>query len=139
MAIPWLTALKVVPWGDVIEHAPKVLGAARQLLERQKERQRKKLEDGETPLPASGADDDQTGPADPVEELRLTLEAQAAEIDRLRQTQMALTDTLAELAEQHARLVTTAEALRIRSRTLGWCLVALALGFVAGGIWLLSR
>ena len=25
MALPWLTALKVIPWGDVIEHAPKVL------------------------------------------------------------------------------------------------------------------
>lgn len=34
MAIAWLTALKVIPWGDVIEHAPKVLNAARKLLER---------------------------------------------------------------------------------------------------------
>lgn len=34
MAIPWLTALKVIPWGDVIQHAPKVLSAARKLLDR---------------------------------------------------------------------------------------------------------
>lgn len=34
MAIAWLTALKVIPWGDVIQHAPKVLNAARQLLDR---------------------------------------------------------------------------------------------------------
>ncbi|MFM2074628.1 MAG: hypothetical protein RJB34_933 [Pseudomonadota bacterium] len=34
MAIAWLTALKVIPWGDVIEHAPKVLSAARKLLDR---------------------------------------------------------------------------------------------------------
>ena len=36
MALPWLTALKVIPWGDVIEHAPKVLNAARKLMDRQK-------------------------------------------------------------------------------------------------------
>ena len=34
MAITWLTALKVIPWGDVIQHAPKVLSAARKLLDR---------------------------------------------------------------------------------------------------------
>lgn len=34
MAFIWLTALKVIPWGDVIVHAPKVLGAARKLLDR---------------------------------------------------------------------------------------------------------
>jgi hypothetical protein len=27
----WLTALKLVPWGDVIEATPKVVGAARKL------------------------------------------------------------------------------------------------------------
>ena len=27
MALPWLTALKVIPWGDVIEHALMVLWA----------------------------------------------------------------------------------------------------------------
>ena len=35
MAIPWLMALKVIPWGDVIEHAPSVLKAARKLMDRQ--------------------------------------------------------------------------------------------------------
>ena len=29
MAISWLTALKVVPWGKVLEHAPSVLDKAR--------------------------------------------------------------------------------------------------------------
>jgi hypothetical protein len=35
MALPWIAALKYIPWGDVIEHAPKVLNAARKLMERQ--------------------------------------------------------------------------------------------------------
>jgi len=29
MAIPWLTALKIVPWEKVLEHAPGVLEKAR--------------------------------------------------------------------------------------------------------------
>ena len=34
MAIPWLSALKVIPWGDVISHAPSVLEKARDLMTR---------------------------------------------------------------------------------------------------------
>ena len=34
MAIPWLSALKVIPWGDVISHAPGVLEKARDLMAR---------------------------------------------------------------------------------------------------------
>ncbi len=121
MAIPWLAALKVVPWGDVIEHAPKVLGAARQLLERQKDRQRKKLDEEQS---VSGGDVVEIAATDPLTALRQTVDEQSAEIERLRQNQMALTDTLAELAEQHARLVSTTEALRVRSRILaGWLAV----------------
>lgn len=31
MAIPWLTAFKLIPWRDVVENAPAVLGAAKKL------------------------------------------------------------------------------------------------------------
>jgi len=31
MAIGWLTVLKMVPWGDVIENAPKVATGAKKL------------------------------------------------------------------------------------------------------------
>ena len=34
MAISWIAALKLVPWGDVIEAAPHVLKAAKGLLRR---------------------------------------------------------------------------------------------------------
>ena len=32
MAISWITALKLVPWGDVIEATPQVVKAAKSLL-----------------------------------------------------------------------------------------------------------
>ena len=38
MAIPWLTVLQAVPWGDVIRNAPKVADGAKKLLERTRPR-----------------------------------------------------------------------------------------------------
>ena len=37
MAIGWLTALKLVPWGDVIEATPQALKAAKALLKKREE------------------------------------------------------------------------------------------------------
>ena len=36
MAISWLTALKVVPWGKVLEHAPGVLDKARGFIDKRR-------------------------------------------------------------------------------------------------------
>jgi hypothetical protein len=95
MAISWLTALKVIPWGDVIAHAPKVLNAARQLLDRK--------------------------PAEPP--------------PSKDEVQERIAKTLADLAEQNARLVNAVELLRLRTRILMVTTVLLA---VAVG-WLLIR
>ena len=37
MAISWVTALKLVPWGDVIQAAPSVLKAAKGLMKKSPE------------------------------------------------------------------------------------------------------
>ena len=36
MAIPWLTALKIVPWEKVLEHAPGVLDKARGFIDKRR-------------------------------------------------------------------------------------------------------
>jgi hypothetical protein len=36
MAISWLTALKIVPWGKVLEHAPGVLEKARGFIDKRR-------------------------------------------------------------------------------------------------------
>lgn len=51
------------------------------------------------------------------------------------QTQEQLTQTLAELAEQNARLVSAVEVLRVRTRMLLWGAAALVLAVV----WLAWR
>lgn len=120
MAIPWLLALKVIPWGDVIEHAPKVLNAARKLMDRQRTE----------PAPAvtTSATSDLVSDAQPsLGELKNRLIAAQVQLDRHAQTQEQLTQTLAELAEQNARLVSAVEVLRLRTRMLLWGTAALVL------------
>ena len=128
MAIPWLVALKVIPWGDVIEHAPKVLSAARKLLERQRvpapdpSSSSKVIHSSATQAPSLG-------------ELKNRLTAAQQQIDQQAQMQAQLAQTVAELAEQNARLVNAVEVLRVRTRLLLWSLSLLALGWA----WLAWR
>ena len=128
MAIPWLVALKVIPWGDVIEHAPKVLSAARKLLERQRAPKTAPAA-GDSVIPMPSAEP----PSLAVLHQRLTAAQQ--QIDSQAQAQEQLTQTLAELAEQNARLVSAVEVLRVRTRLLLWgfALLALALAWTAWG------
>ncbi|PIT77159.1 hypothetical protein [Limnohabitans sp. G3-2] len=119
MAIPWLMALKVIPWGDVIEHAPSVLKAARKLMDRQPP----------ASSDPSGAPSTQT-PVSAVPslgELKNALITAQGQIERQAQTQRELTETLTELAEQNARLVSAVEVLRLRTRLLLWGGAALLL------------
>ena len=120
MAIPWLTALKVIPWGDVIEHAPSVLKAARKLMDRQPSPPQDPAGNSATPRPVSAVPS--------LGELKNALIAAQGQIDRQAQTQRELTETLAELAEQNARLVSAVEALRLRTRLLVWGGAAMLLG-----------
>lgn len=130
MAIPWLLALKVIPWGDVIEHAPKVLNAARKLMDRQ----------GSQPAPAvsttSTITADWASDAPPsLGELKNRLVAAQGQLDRQAELQTQLTQTLTELAEQNARLVSAVELLRLRTRMLLWGAAALGLAVA----WLALR
>ena len=121
MAIPWLLALKVIPWGDVIEHAPNVLKAARKLMDRQRAE----------PDPCSTTAVDLAGGALPsLGELKNRLIAAQVQLDRQTQTQAEMAQTLAELAEQNARLVSAVETLRVRTRLMLWALAALAVAVV---------
>lgn len=124
MALPWLTALKVIPWGDVIEHAPTVLKGARDLLERQRQRRK---EPGPPPTAPAGVEMPDPAPPE-VSELQQQLASTRADLARLQQTQDQIAQTLAELAEQNTRLVAAVEQLRKRTRLLLWGGAVLAVG-----------
>ena len=114
MAIPWLVALKVIPWGDVIEHAPKVLDAARKLLDQ------KRTQAPAEPMGMGGVIDMNSANPPSLGELRNRLIAAQQQIDQHAHAQEQLAQTLAELAEQNARLVAAVAVLRTRTRMLLW-------------------
>ena len=127
MAIPWLMALKVIPWGDVIEHAPSVLKAARKLMDRQPPQP-----------PGQGGTPATTTPVSAVPslgELKNALIAAQGQIDLQAQTQRELTETLTELAEQNARLVSAVDVLQLRTRLLMWGAAAMLVWLVGLTWW----
>lgn len=127
MALPWLTALKVIPWGNVIEHAPTVLKAARKLMDRQK---------GE-PVPGFGTAVDLAGEAVPsLGELKNRLIAVQLQLDEHAQMQSQLTETVAALAEQNAQLVSAVQVLRQRTRALVWSMATGVLFALLSWAWL---
>ncbi len=117
MAISWLTALKIIPWGDVIEHAPAVLKGARRLLDRQ-------------PI-APTASPTRSGEVSDL----ATLQQRLSALEQQHASDMAqLTQTVADLAEQNTRLVQAVDVLRWRTRWLGAIAVVLLVGF-AVAVW----
>ncbi|NIM41542.1 MAG: hypothetical protein GTN84_10605 [Hydrogenophaga sp.] len=126
MAIPWIAALKIIPWGDVIEHAPKVLNAARKLLDKQKA--------PTVPVPPSPPTDLAAEPPT-LEALRDRLVEARQLIDQQSAAQQQMAQTLSELAEQNARLVEAVQLLRVRTRVL----IVVAVVLVVGVAVLLAR
>ena len=123
MALPWLLALKVIPWGDVIEHAPKVLNAARKLMDRQK------LPES-VPVSTHKPMDLVSDIPPSLGELRNRLIEARQLIDQQALTQTQMAQTLAELAEQNARLVAAVELLRVRTRVFMFVIAALVIGVI---------
>lgn len=129
MPIPWMLALKVIPWGDVIEHAPKVLNAARKLIDK-----KPSANNIDGPAPAREVLDAQAATPPSLGELKNRLITAQQQIDHQAQVQEELAQTLAELAEQNAQLVGAVEVLRTRTRMLLWGMGALLVGLVIFGL-----
>ncbi len=133
MALSWITALKLVPWGDVIEAAPQVIKAARGLV-------RKKDTREHDPSSASGGSGgsgaslaDAAAPATSAGERALRQARQLRErVELLEQSQRQSLEVIEKLAEQNAQLVATASALRIGAQRLFWACAVL--GIVSLGL-----
>jgi hypothetical protein len=122
MAIGWLSVLKMVPWGDVIENAPKVATGA------------KKLWDKVGKKPAVGTGVLQPGSA-ATPGLTLTqLQAQVAELQLvtadLHQQMLDCTGLIKSLAEQNTQLIRRVEVNRRRVLWLAAGVLGLAVVLV---------
>lgn len=114
MAIPWLVALRAVPWGTIIANAPAILRSADTLRARTPA----------APAPASAND----------------LKAFAERLSAIEQRDRDSVEVITQLTGQVAALTTAVEVLEARAR---WLLViscvAVSLAVVAAGISLLTR
>ena len=116
MAISWLSALKVVPWDKVMEHAPGVLDMARGLIDKHR---------GASTPDASRVDPDPAQEVPSLGELKNRCLVLQAQVDHLGQTQQQMAQTLADMAEQQAGLIAMVKRLQSQLKwlTAGWVLV----------------
>ena len=103
MAAGWLTALKLIPWDDVVANAPAVLRGAKKLWGK-------------------------TGQPEPAPDRVGALEHEVAQ---LREQAATAAGVISSLAEQNARLVEAVDLLRVRTRILMAACGLLALALVA--------
>ena len=114
MAIPWLVALRAVPWGTIIANAPSILRSADAL--------RARTPSG--PAPASAND----------------LKALDDRLSALEQGDRESVEVITQLTGQVAALTAAVEVLEARAQ---WLLVistaAVALAVLAGGLSFFAR
>ena len=128
MAVGWVTALKLVPWGDVLEATPQILQAAKKLLGSTRQ--------GTADAAAgtlAGAGDAATPP------VALQLQQLRERVARLEQEQQESAVLIQSLAEQNAQVVQAVEVLRRRNQRLTAAIALL--GAVCAGliVWALRQ
>ncbi|MBB5390792.1 hypothetical protein HDC89_000945 [Herbaspirillum sp. SJZ102] len=111
-----MSALKLIPWGDVVQATPGIVRGARDLWSRT--RRAKSESDAHDGTPLAPGDTAQL----------------AARIEQLEAEQLEASRLINTLAEQNAQLVATLDAVRRRTRALMAGCVLLAVGLAA--LWL---
>lgn len=92
----WLTAFKVIPWGELIAAAPAIAKGARKLWSTVR---------SEEALPGGEATGDR-------------MQALEVRVDMLRRELAASAELVTTLAEQNTRLIEAVAILRVRTRVL---------------------
>ncbi|QIL78742.1 hypothetical protein G7047_01485 [Diaphorobacter sp. HDW4A] len=135
MAIPWIAALKMVPWGEVIEAAPQVIKAAKGLVKKKDADERR-----EEQVAAATASAERLSPPTSSGELALQqVQHLQSRIESLEQSQRQSLEIIEKLAEQNAQLVTTVSALRVGAQRLVWACAVLGTVSVVVVIYLVMN
>ena len=132
MAAGWLTALKIIPWGDVIEAAPGLAKGARNLFKRTQDAVQADAPPADEPPPNADAAE-----AAALAHRRIAeLEVRLHDLTERQQSAAAL---LESLATQNAQLVVAVDALRRRGRLMWGAIGVLALACGGLAAWVASR
>lgn len=129
----WITALKLVPWTDVIAAAPHVLKAARGLMGKDSKSPPSPSADVPIePLPTTGEG--------AVDALLAHIQAQQQRIQALEARQQQIAEIAQNLAAQQEKVIQTVSLLRTGATRLAWLGgVALVVGLIALGVALWGR
>lgn len=130
MAISLLTAVKIIPWGEVLSAAPAIVKGADKLWQSITKR-KSAIPDGETGAgAAAGAS---RAPVD------VRLDALEFQVTELRKEAIASSELIRNLAEQNVRLVEAVGNLLVRTRILLGLSAFLALTSGAALVLILTR
>lgn len=129
MAFGWITALKIIPWKDVIESAPHIVKAARNLYAGAKADASNSSDAQDTPSDTSNSEI--SGNSDP------NLRKIELKIQNLSSEQESSVELIRSLAQQNVRIVEAIELLRVRTKIL--LITCVLLGGVLAGLiyWLM--
>ncbi len=117
MAIGWLSVLKMVPWGDVIENAPKVASGAKKLWNTVG---KKTVAPAAAPVPVSGTP---ANVPEPVAALQAQVTQLQVSVAELHQQMLESSALIGSLAEQNTQLIARVEVNRKRVLALAVALV----------------
>lgn len=127
----WFTALKVIPWAEVIAAAPAITKGARKLFKRVEEA---------APVPPVA---EFTAPSAPLAAAAPVPGATLAQVKALeqalrqvREQQQAAAALVDSLAAQNGRIVDAIDVLRMRVRLLAWASAVLAVGLCGALGWM---
>lgn len=117
----WLaTALKIMPWGDVIEYAPKLVGGAQTLWQRMRSQNKKDMVIAEQA----------TAPT--LDAVAKELQDARAQLQAMQAQQLELSKLVSELATQNQSLVSAVDVLQKRIALLVAIIVVLAVAMIYG-------
>jgi len=131
MAFGWITALKIIPWKDVLESAPHIVKAAKNLYAGTRTNASNL---SETPnSPTSTSDSESLGSLNP------RLHKIEAKILELSDEQESSVELIRSLAKQNARIVEAIEVLRVRTKIL--LITCISFGGMLAGLvfWLIVK
>lgn len=127
--VGWVTALKLVPWGDVIEATPQILQAAKKLLGATRK--------GKADAAATGSIADAgTEPTLPTD---VQLRHLRERVLQLEQEQLDGAALIQSLAQQNAQVIQAVEDLRQRNRRLTLVVTVLACTCIGLLVWALKQ
>jgi len=128
-----IAVLTSVPWGQVMDAAPKLAEGATKLWNTVA-RRKKKEEEGAAKAPQAGQ-----ASATPLDELRTQVATLQGSVDALKDEMQAATELIKALAEQNTALVQRVELNRVRLIRQTAALALVSTGLMASVIYLFIR